>query len=216
MSTEAQINANRENAKHSTGPRTVDGKAKVRRNAARHGLCCTIVGMSDENQEDLNKLLDELTEEHRPQSPTESLLVYKMALNMVGTWRAHILLTERLDKNDTEDDSKQVSLMLRYFNTADRAFNRNLNDLRKLQKERRPGGIGFVSPFINFGPIQPVKPPENPVPSAFDPEIKPLDLPPFEKSTGEPPKRPPKRSKTERIPLKKPKLLGAVIAALVG
>jgi hypothetical protein len=196
MSTEAQINANRENAKNSTGPRTEDGKAKVRRNAARHGLCTTIVCMSDEDQKSFDELLEELSKEHQPEGVTEQLLVYKMTVNMISSWRANILLTERLDKNDTEDDSKQVSLMLRYFNSADRAFNRNLNDLRKLQKERRPGRIGFVSRFIKFAPTQPVKPPEkpkneddHPVPDPINPEIKPLSGFPFDKSTGEPPKK---------------------------
>ena len=37
MATQAQIAANRANARKSTGPRTAKGKAKVRRNATRHG-----------------------------------------------------------------------------------------------------------------------------------------------------------------------------------
>ena len=77
-------------------------------------------------------------------------------------------------------------LMLRYFNTADRAFNRNLHDLRKLQKERQKEEIGFVPPI----PMQPDPPPavkpdaEPPAPpqivvtqpdfSAIDPHIEPL------------------------------------------
>jgi hypothetical protein len=36
--TEAQINANRENAKKSTGPRTAEGKAASSRNGLKHGL----------------------------------------------------------------------------------------------------------------------------------------------------------------------------------
>ena len=149
MATEAQIEANRENAKKSTGPRTAAGKARVRRNASRHGLCNTIAVMSDENRKKFEDLLAQLKEEHHPVGITENLLVYKMAVNFLSSWRANILLTERLDINDTQDDSKQVALMLRYFNTADRAFNRNLTDLRKLQKEHKNEQIGFV-PQITF------------------------------------------------------------------
>jgi len=39
MTTDAQIQANRRNAQHSTGPRTARGKAIASRNNTRHGLC---------------------------------------------------------------------------------------------------------------------------------------------------------------------------------
>jgi hypothetical protein len=38
MTSQAKIAANRRNAQRSTGPRTASGKARVRRNALRHGL----------------------------------------------------------------------------------------------------------------------------------------------------------------------------------
>jgi hypothetical protein len=38
MASEKQISANRANAKKSTGPRTMAGRAKSSRNAYRHGL----------------------------------------------------------------------------------------------------------------------------------------------------------------------------------
>jgi hypothetical protein len=41
MASERQIAANRRNAKKSSGPRSVDGKARSRRNALRHGLSIT-------------------------------------------------------------------------------------------------------------------------------------------------------------------------------
>ena len=38
MASEKQIQANRKNAKNSTGPKTAAGRARSRRNALRHGL----------------------------------------------------------------------------------------------------------------------------------------------------------------------------------
>ena len=85
--------------------------------------------------------------EHQPQSPTEEILVFKMAENFVLNKRAsHYLAVHTMynegphgdeEDADEEDETKQISLYLRYYTTTDRAFNRNLFDLRKLQKERR-------------------------------------------------------------------------------
>lgn len=51
MATKAQIEANRRNAQAPTGPVTDDGKARVRQNALRHGLCSGIPKMSDEDND---------------------------------------------------------------------------------------------------------------------------------------------------------------------
>jgi hypothetical protein len=44
MTSEAKIAANRRNAQRSTGPRTALAKARVRRNALKHGLAALVVG----------------------------------------------------------------------------------------------------------------------------------------------------------------------------
>ena len=43
MTSEAKIAANRRNAQRSTGPRTAVAKARVRRNALRHGLAAIVL-----------------------------------------------------------------------------------------------------------------------------------------------------------------------------
>lgn len=43
MMSERRIEANRRNARKSTGPRTTEGRARVSRNARKHGLAISIV-----------------------------------------------------------------------------------------------------------------------------------------------------------------------------
>jgi hypothetical protein len=60
---EARLQANRENAKKSTGPRTAQGKAYSRCNALKHGLLAKSVLFSSDGtpiNEDLHQLWDEL------------------------------------------------------------------------------------------------------------------------------------------------------------
>jgi hypothetical protein len=183
MATEAQIEANRRNAAKSTGPRTPEGKARVRRNATRHGLCSGIALMAEEGPEfeaDFKLLHEDLRIEHQPNGPTEDILVFKMAQSVFFTDRAAVLLADKLNSNDHPDALPHISLMLRYHTTADRAFARHLNDLRKLQNERRqeeenavaeaePEQIGFVSQDPEPAPPQtPVAPRETP---QADPQI---------------------------------------------
>ncbi len=62
MTSQAQVDANRENAKSSTGPRTVEGKARSSKNAETHGLFAREViiqlGDSREDPESLESLND--------------------------------------------------------------------------------------------------------------------------------------------------------------
>ena len=51
MSTTAQIKANRQNARKSTGPKTDEGKAAVSQNALKHGIFAESV-IEGENETD--------------------------------------------------------------------------------------------------------------------------------------------------------------------
>ena len=52
MASEAQIRANQENAKKSTGPRTQEGKARSAQNARIHGLCANTMLLTCKEEED--------------------------------------------------------------------------------------------------------------------------------------------------------------------
>ncbi len=52
MSTSAQIKANRENSRLSTGPKTPEGKARVSRNAFKHGFTSSKIFVRSDEQEE--------------------------------------------------------------------------------------------------------------------------------------------------------------------
>jgi hypothetical protein len=68
-----------------------------------------------------------------------------MAEHLFFGKRAGYLLSEQLDFYDKgENNTREVGLMLRYHSASDHGYYRALNELRKLQKERRLQEIGFV------------------------------------------------------------------------
>jgi hypothetical protein len=79
MANERQINANRENARHSTGPKTPEGKAHSSANAIRHGLLARQIVLPIEDRAQYLELLAALEAEHQPVGPLETYLVHQMA-----------------------------------------------------------------------------------------------------------------------------------------
>jgi hypothetical protein len=77
--TEAQMNANRENAKKSTGPRSDAGKANSSRNATKHGLTSANPLLPGEEPDGLQRLRDDLYGRFRPVGEGEELLVTRIA-----------------------------------------------------------------------------------------------------------------------------------------
>src|SRR5215470_5129929 len=86
-----KIEANRRNAQRSTGPTTLEGKARVARNALKHGLLARdaiiVAGDGQEREAEFHQLHNELEEAHEPLGPTEQMLVQNMAVNRWRKWR---------------------------------------------------------------------------------------------------------------------------------
>ena len=72
MTSSKQIQANRENAKKSTGPRTEAGKARSRRNAWKHGLTAETLIIPGEDAADFNELRASLIEQLEPETQLEA------------------------------------------------------------------------------------------------------------------------------------------------
>jgi hypothetical protein len=155
--TPSRAEINRQNAQHSTGPRTSDGKLASSRNSLKHGLAGGTLLIPGEDPAAFEALRDALLEEHQPATQTEELLVQEMAQSWWLTQRAIRLQNECFTPEGV--DQKQLSLLLRYQTAHDRAFYKALNTLLRLKKEHRQTPSRFVSQSAHL-----------PVPSTLSPE----------------------------------------------
>ncbi|MCP5117710.1 MAG: hypothetical protein GY953_43360, partial [bacterium] len=84
MATKKQIDANRRNAKKSTGPRTPEGKRRVSKNALKHGLCASDVVIPGEDEAEFERLGEAFAETLEPRDEVELALVRQM---VTAEWR---------------------------------------------------------------------------------------------------------------------------------
>src|SRR5947209_15661227 len=144
MTTQTQMAANRANAQHSTGPKTNDGILHSSMNNFRHGLAGAFTIPVWESQKEFDELYDALRAEHAPSTPTEVLLVERMAQHFWLSQRAircqNACLADGFPKGG---DDKGLALYIRYQTTNDRAFHKCLDQVLKLRAEKRKAQIGF-------------------------------------------------------------------------
>jgi hypothetical protein len=147
MSTERQIEANKLNSQKSTGPKSPEGKAKSCLNRLSHGLTSNATIVPGEDPEEFIDLLTDLIGEYDPATPTEQILVEKMAMNQWLSLRGFRLQGEAFLDLKLVSDSfgipKTLGLLIRYQTSAERTFHRAHNELVKTQKERKKSEIGF-------------------------------------------------------------------------
>ena len=138
FATPAQQSANQQNAQHSTGPRTTEGKAKSSSNSSTHGLSGTRFRLLHfESQEEYDELEAGLMAEHGATTLTETLLVRKMAQSWWLRERAQFFIDALLPDETGKAFLDDVPLYMRYQAQHDRAFHKALNDLLKIRAERR-------------------------------------------------------------------------------
>ena len=153
--TEKQLEANRLNAEHSTGPITPEGKAKVSQNRISHGLCGRFRVLPCESQEQFDALVTALIEAEQPANAAEHELVVKMAQH---SWRASRALRlqdacfemEELDEEEEAEGLRGINVnpinlqtSMRYHTLHDRAYQRAAKELMERRKQRQLAEIGF-------------------------------------------------------------------------
>ena len=148
MATERQIEANKLNSQKSTGPKTEAGKAKSCLSRYSHGFASSTANLIlGEDPEELKGLVADLTGEYQPATPTEQILVEKMALNHWISLRAFRVQSDTFYDGGRRTKplplSPELGLLIRYRTSAENAFHKAHNDLVKSQKERKKSEIGF-------------------------------------------------------------------------
>ncbi len=88
MVSQAKIDANRRNARKSTGPRTPQGKERARFNALKHGATAQIPVLPGEDPAQFQVLVESYKANFRPETEFESDLVERIALMKVQFDRA--------------------------------------------------------------------------------------------------------------------------------
>lgn len=96
MATKIQLEANRANARRSTGPKTPSGKARSSMNGLKHGLTAKSIVIGDEDPAQFELLRKALEEEYNPRSVLARELVERAAgiiwrLRRIPRWEAAIL-----------------------------------------------------------------------------------------------------------------------------
>jgi len=159
MASQKQIDANRANAQKSTGPLSLESKAKTRLNAKRDGFTGQVITLSDEDRPVFEKRRAEFISHFAPKNPMELDLAHSIAWD---TWRLNHLRAVEMnmyalgaDDPETtvecdnaelhtalsgaltfEKQSGKFALMSIYEQRLNRSLHKNLTTLRQLQAER--------------------------------------------------------------------------------
>ncbi|HJT87424.1 MAG TPA: hypothetical protein VJ732_06195 [Bryobacteraceae bacterium] len=157
MSTLRQIEANRRNARSSTGPRSAEGKAVSRFNALKSGIHAQAEVIPGEDPAELEALTADYHRQFQPAAPLEVFLVDALVhadwqlrrLRRVEAqlWQHRIEETQRLGFHLSENtplgqiyqsSADFFTRLQRRIDAAERSYYRALKELQKLQAAAGP------------------------------------------------------------------------------
>ena len=137
MISDLQLIANRENAQHSTGPRTPEGKKRSSLNATRHGLTGQVVVMPYEDLQAYNGFVERYVKGLTPKNEPEQQLALDMAntvwkLNRASSIESGIYAMghhDNADRNNVDDPEVHAAL------TAATTYLENSRQLENLSRQ---------------------------------------------------------------------------------
>jgi hypothetical protein len=118
LTTEAQIKANQENAKKSTGPNTPEGKKRSSMNAMTHGVFAQIPILPGEDVEALTSLADAINSTYKPKDAMELMLVERIIMATFRQIRLREAEAANIKINMTEEritESLNVSMQVPFL-----------------------------------------------------------------------------------------------------
>jgi hypothetical protein len=136
MATPAQVLANQTNAKHSTGPNTPQGKTRASQNATTLGLFSASAFIHPDEHEIYVAFRASWTARLVPDGPIEEALVAELIQAAWRLRRCGLLETSTPETTETEDLDRMQASIDRARATSQRALQRNMDELRRIQTDR--------------------------------------------------------------------------------
>lgn len=158
------LNSNQDkDKKHGGGPKTPEGKARSARNSLRHGLTGKTVVLPTEDPAQFQELIDNYVDDFRPETSVETDLVHELAICRwrlqrlwdIESWAFEITMARKRPDVAKEfetctngmrtalaflsmaEDSKGLSLLIRYETRLARRFDQVLKEIKALQDQRK-------------------------------------------------------------------------------
>lgn len=157
MTTETQIRANRENAKHSTGPRTEAGKAASSQNARKHGFNSSRLVIPEKHRDEFDEHSQAL---HADLKPLDSLAEDLFHQLLHASWnirRIELIQLETLSRGDPFRDElshRELELLMRYHGHFHRVYQRVLKSFQQHQSSIAAPANGVKKKPANRAPAR--------------------------------------------------------------
>lgn len=164
MTTQKQIIANRQNAKHSTGPQSEEGKAIVCHNAVKHGILCQKIPIDQGDADSFNEFSSRLFIELNPVGDFEQFIVDRI---VSSAWRLRRIINIETafyksqlnssysfqDANSIKDaftgpSKERMAVLSRYETAIEKSLYKAMAELARLQAVRQGH---FHVPLSKFG-----------------------------------------------------------------